>query len=167
MIYFITGQVNQGKSSKLRSIYQEQRTGDGFYNRKLIRNGVFVGQELVRLTSGESRIFSYRTGFIPEDWEAGAAYRDFSFSEAGLAFGCQIIWATLAERIEPIYLDELGPLELAGNGFAHVFRETLCAGIEAYVVVRSSCLQSVIDTFAVTEYQIIPSSEGVNQRFFS
>ncbi|HBT17706.1 MAG TPA: hypothetical protein DEB05_12225 [Firmicutes bacterium] len=158
MIYIITGEINQGKSRKLLSFYREGQKGEGFYNYKIFRDGFYVGQKIIRLTTGESREFSYREGFIPDNWREEGRFKNFSFSKKGLEFGRNIIKNALAYYIEPLFIDEVGPLELQGKGFCGVFKDTLDAGVNAYVVIRKSCLNKVIDMFALKEYVIVDTN---------
>ncbi len=152
MIHMITGAVNQGKSTQLLGIYRSLQKGDGFYNRKIYHGDCFVGQEIVHLATGESRLFAFRDGFIPENWHEECRYDTFSFSREGLSFGREIIRNALDSNIEPLFIDEIGPLELEGKGFSKLFSSLLAASGEIYLVVRESCLENVVNKFGITEY---------------
>lgn len=155
MIYLITGAVNQGKSTRLLSIYRSLKIGEGFYNRKIYRGDTIVGQEIVDLATGESKLFSYREGYIPRNWDEECRYQSFSFSRAGLDFGREIIRNALDSAIGPIFLDEIGPLELEGKGFCKIFMRLLAAPVEMYIVVRIDCLKDVVKKFLVKNYREI------------
>jgi nucleoside-triphosphatase THEP1 len=176
MIHFITGAVNQGKSTRLLNIYRSLQMGDGFYNRKIYRGDSLAGQEIVHLASGASKLFSLREGFIPErerftldrkilfpageslfpaDWEEECRYDAFRFSRAGLNFGREIIRNALERQLELIFIDEVGPLELAGQGFYETVKASIAASINIYLVVRSNCLPEVIEKFSIIRYQVV------------
>lgn len=155
MIYVITGAVNQGKTTRLLGIYQNLKIGDGFYNRKIYRGDMIAGQEIIHLATGASSLFSYREEFIPGNWDEECRYRSFSFSRAGLDFGRRIIQKALDSAMEPIFLDEIGPLELAGKGFGEIFMRLLAARMEMYVVVRMDCLKDVVKKFLIKNYREI------------
>lgn len=169
MIHLITGAVNQGKSTRLLSIYRSLQRGDGFYNHKIYHQGNFVGQEIVHLVTGESRLLSFRNGFIPhgksfipdgsclfpDDWDEECRYDAFRFSREGLNFGREIIRNALERQLEPIFIDEIGPLELAGKGFYEILKTFIAASTDIYLVVRINCLPEVIDKFSITRYQVI------------
>ncbi|NLW48425.1 MAG: hypothetical protein GXY86_13975, partial [Firmicutes bacterium] len=129
MIYLITGTVNQGKSARLLGIYQSLKIGNGIYNHKIYRGDTIVGQELIHLVTGESRLFSYREEYIHRDWDEECRYRSFSFSRAGLDFGREIIEKALDSAGGPIFLDEIGPLELEGEWFCEIFKRLLAAQV--------------------------------------
>lgn len=155
MIYLVTGEVNQGKSTWLLDTYQNQLKGDGFYNRKVYQGDCFVGQEIVHLATGESQLLSCKNGFIPDKWHEECSYSGFSFSKEGLDFGRVIVGNALFNQNQPVFIDEIGPLELEGKGFSEVFFNAIIAAVELYVVVRKKCLVSVIRQFGITEYQVI------------
>ena len=65
MIYIICGEYNQGKTAKIKSIYLEQKEGDGFITQKIFRNSIFCGYEIVRLSTGETVTQSLKTELFP------------------------------------------------------------------------------------------------------
>lgn len=72
-----------------------------------------------------------------------------------MEFGREIIQNALDRRIELLFIDEIGPLELEEKGFHEILWGVLVAPIEIYLVVRKSCLQKVIHKFAITKYMEI------------
>lgn len=159
MIHFITGAVNIGKSTYLLGIYRSLDKGDGFYNRKIYRVNSIVGQEIVHLATEESRLFSYRDGFIPQSWPEECHYSNFSFSRDGLEFGRGIIKKAIFFHLEPLFIDEIGPLELQGQGFHDLFSSLIDTPIETYVVVRQNSLDNVIRKFGIRKFAVINLTE--------
>ena len=159
MVHFITGAINIGKSTRLLGIYRSLKKGDGFYNRNIYRGNVFAGQEIVHLATEESEPFSYREGFIPENWQEECRYGAFSFSRSGLEFGREIIKKALCFRIEPLFIDEIGPLELQGEGFHDIFSSLINTSVEIYVVVRQNSLDDVIREFPTVKFMLIDAAE--------
>ena len=68
MINIITGSVNSGKTRKLIDIFNTLKKGDGFFNRKIYIDDHYIGQSIVRILSGESRLWSNR-GIPTEKWK--------------------------------------------------------------------------------------------------
>lgn len=155
MIFLITGAVNQGKSTYIFNLYQKLSQGDGFYNHKIYEQNRLVGQEIVHFATGETRLLSAVDGFLPQKWCEECRYGRFSFSKEGLDFGRNIIRNALSNHIQPIFVDEIGPLEINGNGFSKIVTLLLSASVETYLVVREKCLESVINKFEITEYELI------------
>ena len=159
MVHLITGAVHQGKSTYLLHLYRSLQLGDGFYNRPVFREGRLAGQEIVHLATGASRPFSFRDGFIPQDWDEECRYHVYSFSGAGLKFGREIITRACQNRIEPLFVDEIGPLELAGKGFYGLVTDLLPKRIDLYLVVRLGCLDEIVTHFGITEYIVIDCTD--------
>jgi nucleoside-triphosphatase THEP1 len=151
MIYIITGEINSGKSSYLLKLYNRNRIGDGFYNRKLFSDSNYIGQEIVKLSNGHSSPFSYKSGYLPMYWDELFTYQDYSFSRSGLLFCSEIIRSSLNNPL-PCYIDEIGPLELQEIGLYQEFIEILQTKKDIYVVIRNRCLSDVLLKFKIDEY---------------
>lgn len=143
MVHFITGEVNSGKTTRLVSLYQAGGCGDGFFCGKIMVQGMYAGQRIIRLSTGESRLFSLREAFLPPKWSEECAFGGYSFSADGLSFARCILEDVRSRKVTPVFVDEVGPLELAGQGLHAAFAAILAAGAEVYVVVRKRMLEDV------------------------
>lgn len=155
MVYLITGEVNHGKTTKLLSIYREKKQGEGFFNRKVYIENKYIGQDIVRISTGEYKRFSLKDSFIPLDWDEQYRYYDYSFSRSGMEFAESIVEHIIESGIEPAFIDEIGPLELENKGLYEAFKLLTESGKELYVVVRESCLQDVIKKFNINAFKVI------------
>ena len=155
MVHIVTGQINEGKTTKLLSLFRKIRCGDGFINQKVFVGGVNAGQEIIRLSTSEKRYFSFRQGFLPDGWNEIYRYGSYSFSKEGYEFAQKIVWNVIHDRIEPVFIDEIGPLELEGKGFNNLFIALLKANMEVYVAVRDSCVDEVIKEFKIDNANFI------------
>lgn len=153
MINIITGSVNSGKSTKLVHIYKSLGKGDGFFNKKIYNENSYIGQKIVRLSTDESIIWSLK-GQLPNCWQEECNYKTYSFSKSALKFAEQII-NPLLESEEPIFIDEIGPLELENKGFHKLFQRCVILNNELYVVIRKSCLKLILDKYDIKSYKII------------
>ena len=155
MIYFITGHIGCGKSTKLLSMYQSLSIGDGFYNIRRYNGNQTIGQDIVHVSTGNYIPFSRIDGFIPRHWHEAGRYRNYSFSKDGLAFTNKIIQQLLDTNETIAYIDELGHLELKKEGLYHQFNALLQANFDIYVVCRNNCLNAIIDLYNISEFTII------------
>lgn len=155
MIHIITGNINSGKTTRLLSIYNAKKQGDGFYSPKVFIDGHYAGQEIIRLSTGERKFFSFKTGFIPDGWDEEYHYQSYSFSYNGFLFVRNIILDIIQNNIEPIFVDEIGPLELNEQGFYNILNLLLKTDKDMYITVRQSCVNDVINKFRFTNYDII------------
>lgn len=137
------------------SIYHRNGQGDGFVNKKIYYAGKNIGQRIVRLSTNEAEYFSFKKGFIPENWEEEEHCGAYSFSKAGFEFARNTVQDIIKKEIEPIYIDEIGPLELQEKGFYHIFKLILRTQRDIYVVVRECILPEVIEKFKIVKYRII------------
>ena len=159
MINIITGKVNSGKSSKLIEIYKTLGKGDGFFNRKIFRNGCCIGQEIVQISSSESRTWSLKDT-VQDYLNQDCSNETYSFSEEGLKFAEKITNLLLMSETDIIYIDEIGPLELQEKGFHNLFRRCIESKKELYVVIREECLKAVLGKYNITDYKIIYPQVG-------
>ncbi len=162
MIYIISGAVDEGKTGKMISIFRQVNQGDGFVSQKIFTDknpGNFTGYEIVRLTTGERKVLAHKTAGLPDGWDEVFRCGPYHFSKAAFDFARDIIDDIIANGIEPIFIDEIGPLELAGKGFAHILEKVLKTGKGIYISVRNHCVEDVIKTFNIRDHRIVPVSE--------
>lgn len=158
MIYIITGDINEGKTQRMISIYQQQQTkqGDGFVSKKIFpTDSDFIGYEIIRLSNNKKMPLAYRSQFIPPGWDEIYRCGPFHFSKAAVTFAEGIIDDIIAQDIEPVFIDEIGPLELAGQGFAPLMGKILKTGRDVYITVRNHCVQEVLKKFDIRNYELI------------
>jgi nucleoside-triphosphatase THEP1 len=155
MIIFITGKIGAGKTTRLLSLYNNMKTGDGFALKKIIINGIQIGQEIYHLSTGQQKVFSLKKYHLPSLWDEIYNYGDFSFSAAGFDFSHKILHKALSSGVKPIYMDEIGPLELQGKGFSEVLKSVLKKQTDLYLTVRDYCLTEVIKEFNINRYEVI------------
>jgi nucleoside-triphosphatase THEP1 len=155
MVNVITGEINSGKTSRLLSLYGEINRGDGFYCRKKYIANHYAGQEIIRLTNGESACFSFKQPFIPAGWDEVYSYEDYSFSRTGLLFVNKIAMDIVNNKNQPVFIDEIGPLELADRGFHEILNQFLFSETDLYLVIRASCLTKVINKYHIDAFRVI------------
>ena len=155
MVYVIRGKINEGKTNKILSIYNQNKTGDGFITEKIFKEGLPVGYKLVRLSSLASIPFIYESGHEPSGWNVSLKYKKYSFSKEALLLAESIIDEIISNRIDPVFIDEIGPVELEGWGLYEAFKKSLGTGRNIYVTVRESCVHDVLQLFKIDRYEII------------
>ncbi len=154
-VHIVTGEINSGKTARLLSIYRKLGVGDGFINAKIYREQHFIGQQIIRLSTGESEIFSTISEFTSPDWDEVYKYGSFSFSGKGQAFALNTMTDIITQGINPVFIDEIGPLELQKKGSYDIFRMLLCAKKEIYAVIRKGCIGSIVKEYGITGFDII------------
>ena len=155
MIRIVTGSIDSGKTTKLLALYRDLGTGDGFILPKVYVEGNYAGQEILQLSTGAKKPFSFKCGFIPAHWNEKDRYDVYSFSREGFEFACAIFHDALRCRLFPVFLDEIGPLEMEGKGFHPLLSCMIMENIPGIIAVRESLLQAVIQRFHLHNPEVI------------
>jgi nucleoside-triphosphatase THEP1 len=153
MIYIITGPIGSGKSSRLVEIYNNIGGGDGFYNQRMFENGACIGQNLTELKSGDSAPLTRIIGHVPLNWNEAYRYKNYSFSFDGFKFAEKIIEKALKTSL-PVFIDEIGPLELRKKGLYNSFAKLLRSDKNIYAVIRDACLEKALAKFHISNYSL-------------
>ena len=154
MVTVLKGGINQGKTTKILAIYNRKKSGDGFVTRKVFEKGFFIGYEIVRLSSMESKPFIFKTGYEPGHWVEDFKYGPFTFSKEAIVFAESIMDEIIKSGTDPIYIDEVGPVELQGKGFHKSLKMALESGRNLFVTVREACVDDVLKLFKINDYEI-------------
>ena len=155
MINIICGKKNRGKTAKIESIYAEEKQGDGFITRKIFRGPTFCGYKITRLSTGESMAQSLKSELFPSGEVPLYTRGPFAFFREGFAFADQIINEIILNRTSPVFIDEIGPLELQGKGHHECFKKIIQTERTIYFTVRDWCLDEVISFYSMRKYSII------------
>jgi nucleoside-triphosphatase THEP1 len=170
MIWLISGEINSGKTSRIRNIFQQKEAGKagGFISRKLYQDNTICGYEIVSLPDGPSQNLAWLGNKVnrdnKSDWDneidespESFPYGQFIFSQAGFLWGELIIDRLLADKdITDIFIDEIGPLELQGRGFYSILLKALQSDKNLYIAVRTNCLKSFLEKFKIQKYKLLP-----------
>lgn len=162
MITIIHGAIDSGKTTTMYKIFQESGQGDGFIAKKIYREpDGFIGYEIMRLSSGEKLPLAFKSGYTPENWDEIFRIGPFHFSRQAFQWGETIGAEILAQQVNPVFIDEIGPLELEGKGWATLFNQFLNSFLhpgkifDIYITVRQNCLESVPRAFQLPGYRLI------------
>ena len=86
-----------------------------------------------------------------EPFPEGPAVGKFFFSKRAFDFGIKAVSRSLDKRNALTFIDELGPLELYGSGFADIFPKLNTSEIKnLLLVIRSSILDKMVRKFDFT-----------------
>ncbi len=151
----VSGPKGGAKTRRLEEIYRQDGRGDGFISEAVERNGETVGYTLRRLRDGRVVPFAVPAEAPPSGWEEAFTHGHWSFSSAGMALAAAVVEEAVAAGVGPIYIDEIGKLELRGGGFSHLLRRLIDAGIDLVIAVRSVNVDPVVETFEITDYRVI------------
>ena len=147
-ILIVTGAVNSGKSTAMTELAASEKSKgalvSGIIARGVIENGAKVGFDVVDVVSGKCQPLA-RIGKPGDNCFTVGKY---CFFDDGFNFARGALMSHHKNGVA--FLDEAGPIELAGNGYAECLRTLLKSDIsKIYISVQDSCLDDIIREFCL------------------
>ncbi len=163
MIFLVTGDINAGKTTYMRSLYKELGNGDGFVCPKVMENGTLTGYHIEQLSNGKSIPFAYPIDAVPDHWDEACRFGNYSFSKQAIQYAERVIDKIIEDKTEPFFIDEVGPLEIENrDGFHSITKKIIESGLEGFIVVRQQLTDKFIDIFKTESVQFLPISMKKN-----
>ena len=159
MVTIITGPINSGKTTKMKELYKSNSAGDGFISLKLMKNSVVEGFDIMKISSSEIKPFIRRRGNELPTWKENCFLGPYTVSEEAINWVVGDIEDLIIKGNFPVYLDEIGLLELKGKCFSEILIKMLIADGEIYISIRDENLNAVISTFDIKDAKIIKTGE--------
>ncbi len=145
----IHGGIGAGKTGiarMLSDMLAEQRiVVGGILSPRLVDGDETVGYSIRDILSGEERPFA---ALEPP----GIATGRFYITRDGIDFARRAI-ERAARTAQVVFVDEVGRLELIGEGHAPALRELLCSCALPIILVRSEFVTHVVDAFLIDRYE--------------
>ena len=166
-VNIIIGELDAGKTTELIKLYHELPVGtaDGFASTKAFsQQGMFAGYDLKRLATGKTVPFIRlsKPDEAPPQQDS-FIFERFTFQREALAVAEQAIRDSLiVPLIRTVLLDEIGPVELQGNGFYSALKVLLESDKDLYLCINRKNLDPVVKKFEIRAYRLI---EVENQTF--
>jgi len=148
-VIVITGEVHEGKTSlllQLTSRLQERglRVG-GFYSKAVFQEGKRIGYDICDTLDGQCLLLNRKQ--VKGELQIG----EYVVSQAGLEFGYQQLHESRAGQCDIVVIDEIGPWELSGNGWAKELPHLLQHEKNLMIwVVRKRILPAVLEKWNIT-----------------
>jgi len=80
---------------------------------------------------------------------------DYTISRDGILFACGAIKRAVESKCDLVVIDEVGPLELRGNGLMPAVELALASAVNVLIVVRSSLREALQKHFFDYEFTVI------------
>jgi len=145
-IVIVTGPINSGKSTYLAELIARERESERVVS-GVIAHGVFagdrkIGYDVEDIAGGTIRPLARAHSGPRPHREVGR----FSFSVDALEFARRALLGFAPGGV--VFVDEIGPLELSGDGYAPCLPALFESSIDKlYIVVRESLVDRVVERF--------------------
>jgi nucleoside-triphosphatase THEP1 len=148
-VVILTGGRGSGKTTTVLNLAQRLREEGhsiaGIAAPAVMLEGKRTGYLIRDLSTGQEVPYATRTGESHQDNPI-----PFSFLEDGHDFGIQVLKRPAALKSDLLIVDEAGPLELKGKGWAEPLRDLLSRRIgPTLLVVRPSLIDSITSLWAL------------------
>jgi len=158
MIKIVTGKINSKKTTRMMDLYLQDHQGDGFISLKTMSEQKVYGYHALKLSSREKRLLMVHRDFYLSEFFCIEKIGPYLIHPSVKQWVEQEIGKMIQKKIQPIYLDEIGALELSGMGFDDIFKKMVLSGLDLNIVVREDMIDQVINHYQLKDVTIIKSS---------
>ncbi len=155
MITIVTGKINEGKTTALKALYQEQKQGDGFVSIKKMDGNKVHSFTATRLATEEHKLLLLHENYFSESFVIAGKVGPYLINLFTLSWIEKTIEQLIENRIEPIYLDEIGAFELRGYGYDRIFRLMIESNLDLIISTRIDSLEQVVEHYELKNVKVI------------
>lgn len=146
-IFILSGPIQSGKSTRLMEWAMKEKNVKGIFTPIVGNNRMFYNID-------KKQFFAMEASSIEIDTLSIGKY---TFSNDAFKNAERIIENGMVNNEDWLVIDEIGPLELKGEGFYNILKRILSYNnkFKLLLVVRDSILKEFLNYFAIQEYQLI------------
>jgi len=158
MIKIVTGKINSQKTTRMMDLFLKDRQGDGFISLKVMSDQKVYGYHAMKLSSREKRLLLVHKDFYLSEFFAIEKIGPYLIHPEVKKWIEQDIEKMIQKKVQPIYLDEIGALELGGLGFDSIFKKMVSSNLNLIIVVREDMIDLVVKHYQLKDVTILKSS---------
>ncbi len=155
MINIVTGRINSSKTTKIKAIYDALRQGDGFIAIKKMNGHLVHSYDALHLATNEKKMLVIRDIYRDAKFVQCCQIGPYLFNKETVEMIEKTFQQLIEQKVSPLFLDEIGILELDNQCFHNLFIKLLEANVEVYVTVRKDLLKAVLKKYNIIEYKLI------------
>jgi len=159
MVTIITGPINSGKTTRMLETFESYDNGDGFVSLKLSEGRTIKGFDIMKLSTGETKPFIRRVEDLPAYWTENSRLGPYSFSGKAVDWVEGEIEKIISMGKKPVFLDEIGILEISGKCFYKAVRRMIDSGRDIYLSTRDEFLDGIKLEFGLVDAEVILTGE--------
>jgi nucleoside-triphosphatase THEP1 len=160
-IYIITGAIGEGKTTQVRKLVEQLKTGNvsvmGIYSPRIMVDGQTAGYDVVDVDSG-LRVPFLRVDSKSESKKIGR----YSINPAAIEAGLKSLSAAMDSNPDVIVADEIGKMELGNEGWFEKIDGMLKGSSILVFAVRDSFVEEIVNKFEMKDYSVMPVSEHLH-----
>lgn len=160
MVGIVTGPINSGKTTRMSELHRKNG-GDGFIMIKTMDGNTVRSYHAQRLSTGEKRLLVLREGYTHPAFKEKTRIGPYRFEASTLHWVETTMKALIEGEIAPLYLDEVGILELEDKGFSNIINELSKTSKPFYISVRDTLVQKIINAYQLKNVHIIEGDESI------
>ena len=160
MVVIVTGKINDFKTTKMCALYEQDYQGDGFVSIKTMRDDRVYSYHAMRLSTGERRLLVLRDSFFNDEFTIACQIGPYLFNQETLDWMEQNITIMLKDNIKPIYLDEVGVLELSDEGTHPILVKLLASKTPLVLSMREDLIEPLTKKYQWEIEKIIITSQS-------
>jgi nucleoside-triphosphatase THEP1 len=158
MTTIVIGKINDNKTTTMIDLYKKRGTGDGFVSIKHMIQDTVHSYDAMQLSTHEQRVFIKRDIFYEDDFTVCCKLGPYYFSDETMAWIKETM-LTLAHRgVTPLYLDEIGALELENKGFHDLLKRLCSLNVNLVLSVREDLVDEIIKHYNLTNITLLKST---------
>jgi len=155
MVKIVTGKINDLKSTRLYQHYLSHQLGDGFISIKHMSGKQVHHYDALRLSTKKQKQFMIHEQFFRQQEESLYKIGPYYVIKETMEEIEHSIREMIDRNIQPIYLDEVGQLELNDLGYAPMIKLILENHFDLIMVVREDLIEKVINKFQIKDFEIV------------
>lgn len=155
MVKIVTGKINSLKTSRALDDYQTNQKGDGFLSIKNMDQQKVLSYDALRLKTNEKRRLASHKENNPYTFKNQLTFGPYVFNLDTFDWMNHEISHMISQQVHPIYMDEIGNLELKGFGYDAIIKKCLESNMDLVIVVREDLLDQVIKHYQIKDFIII------------
>lgn len=143
----------------MNEIFETYDNGDGFLSLKIMEGRTVKGFNLMKLSSGETKDFIRRVEDLPEYWTENCRLGPYSFSGKAVDWVEEELEEIIQKGKYPIFLDEIGILEINGKCLYKAVKRMINSGRDVYLSARDEFIDDIKREFGLNDAEIISTGE--------
>ena len=155
MITIVTGKQNEGKTTLLEKIYQENKKGDGFVSVKKMDGPRVHSFTATKLSSMEQKVLLLHEHFYMDSFVNAGKMGPYYINLLTITWIEKSIIKMIEEKIEPIYLDEVGMFEIRGYGYDRILKKMIESDLDIIFTARTEFLEQIKAHYNLKNVKVI------------